>query len=228
MAKTIRYTRAENPRRPFDIRRGPGSLRRGPPPVWNGGGPCQLYGLFGERGPFVPVAGEGDPEPEGPRSVGVVRIERRRFFRLDQNPLRLACGVVSLSGVELSAAVQGREIAGAQGRLQLSIREMGALFDARLFRRKSPAPNSLHRDNTGKRLPHVSVGGLFLRRGFQAFASAGDGVRLLISRKPFKDATPGRFLDVARARKASARRPGSPRSTTLPRAPRSPPRQARC
>ena len=62
---------------------------------------------------------KGDPEPEGPRSVGVVGFERRRFFRLDQNPLRLACGVVSLERVELSAAVQGREIAGAQGRLQL-------------------------------------------------------------------------------------------------------------
>jgi hypothetical protein len=41
----------------------------------------------------------------------------------------LACGEVSLRDIELSAAVQGRQIAGAQGDLQLSIRKMGALFE---------------------------------------------------------------------------------------------------
>ena len=78
-----------------------------PPPNRNAPRPASCW-------PFRPArpssqTGERHEQPKGSQPSGVVRIERRRFFRLDPNAVRLTCGVIASRNVELSAAVQGRE-----------------------------------------------------------------------------------------------------------------------
>jgi hypothetical protein len=57
----------------------------------------------------------------------------------------------------LNQGVEGREILGAQGHLQHSVGEMGALFAARLLGREAPAKNPPILDDFGERNPHIGV-----------------------------------------------------------------------
>ena len=124
---------------------------------------------------------------------------------------------------------RARDHGRAGPRCNSPVGEMGALFDARLFGRQSPAPDPLVLDDIGKRLPHIGVGGLSLRRRFEACASARDCVWLGVGRKALEGRNPRSFSRCRqRTKGACARRPGSRRSTALLRAPRLQPRRPRC